>query len=796
MSSFPKEINPEKEDDDYESDNSSNIIKLINNLEENTNLDKLREINAKCVDLIFEEKPKKSLEYLKKLESFLESSVIDTNILIPKKFIIIILHNIACCFYKLKDLDNCVLYFDALIYHFDKNLENKYKISMTLNYFDSLIKSKNIIYEKKNLGEWVLDLRFSAKFHIQMSVLLSQAKRYVDSLYHAKLAGLICEDNIIKMSYLYQEIQDDFKNIKENGSINELNKMKEQINLNYTIISDLKKKVLNLRNNPCYYSDTNNIDINKKNKKKINTVYNNYFMYIKTMIKKKSKLSLFNKITNNESEIKKRNLYDSYDIYRKEQIDFFLKEKIILTEVKNNFEKKFIQKDDWLKKLTLDNVISLSALNYEDLDFDSDSKYELLRDSLLEKVVMFSVSYYCIANELRFLSKDKNNKNTNGEYYHYNALYFALIFLPPNCPIVNHFIKTYQKNYYKQGLDIVPEGEIINYKLNLTKKEVINDNENINNYNDYIYLVKTQKINKTIKQNYISMNNIKSKSKENKSIIRKKGILLYNDEYFTKNRKKNLINNIRNSSFYHNIKKYKLINISDSNIFDNKRVNESNISKISNSQNSNNTSIELDIKNMKLININFDLMPNNNYIQREKNSKIKDLKVPKFKLNLNNINFINNMNEVEESGNKTNKNKKDNKYKIKRDIINTKINLNSSGEKNVNNKNNSKKENKKILGNAKEITNFKKKLTNKRDFKDFSSGNILIKNISNNQLNKSINTNIIKITKINKLANLAKYFNIKDSINFGKGYLTERYNLKADKKLRKRKEINSEKNIK
>ena len=47
---------------------------------------------------------------------------------------------------------------------------------------------------------------------------------------------------------------------------------------------------------------------------------------------------------------------------------------------------------------------------------ENDRKYELLRDSILEKVIMLTVSYYCLSSELRYLSKDKNNNNINGEY--------------------------------------------------------------------------------------------------------------------------------------------------------------------------------------------------------------------------------------------------------------------------------------------------------------------------------------------------------------------------------------------
>ena len=45
----------------------------------------------------------------------------------------------------------------------------------------------------------------------------------------------------------------------------------------------------------------------------------------------------------------------------------------------------------------------LSALNYDDLDLESDPKYELLRDSILEKVIMLSVAYYCLGNDFTII---------------------------------------------------------------------------------------------------------------------------------------------------------------------------------------------------------------------------------------------------------------------------------------------------------------------------------------------------------------------------------------------------------
>lgn len=127
MTFFPKDKIIDEEDE--ESDNSSDIMSiLINELYEKPTIDKLLDVNKKCVDLILEEKYKVVLEYFKKLETFLESVIMDMKMLIPKKFILLFLNNMACCFQKLKDSENCISYLDALIFHFDNSLEKKYKI--------------------------------------------------------------------------------------------------------------------------------------------------------------------------------------------------------------------------------------------------------------------------------------------------------------------------------------------------------------------------------------------------------------------------------------------------------------------------------------------------------------------------------------------------------------------------------------------------------------------------------------------------------------------------------------------
>ena len=85
----------------------------------------------------------------------------------------------------------------------------------------------------------------------------------------------------------------------------------------------------------------------------------------------------------------------------------------------------------------------------EDLDLDSDSRFELLKDTILEKIVMLTVAYYCISKEMRLLSKDKDksNKKLNGEYYLYQAIEYSSLFFPASCPIIKNYISMYYKNY-------------------------------------------------------------------------------------------------------------------------------------------------------------------------------------------------------------------------------------------------------------------------------------------------------------------------------------------------------------
>lgn len=60
--------------------------------------------------------------------------------------------------------------------------------------------------------------------------------------------------------------------------------------------------------------------------------------------------------------------------------------------------------DDWIFNLNIGNVMHLLPMSLEELNLHVDNSHELSRDAMLEKIILLSVSYFCVGTELRFLS--------------------------------------------------------------------------------------------------------------------------------------------------------------------------------------------------------------------------------------------------------------------------------------------------------------------------------------------------------------------------------------------------------
>ena len=407
----------------------------------------LLELNNSAIQMIIDEKIEEALEILKDAEKKLEKN---NNLLTEPKIKVIINHNMACCYQKMKNIQKCIFYLEKVNNEFNSYLEKKHQVIIDNNFFINKIlleqAKPDVLY-----GDFILELRFCAKFHLQMCAAYSQSNNHREALYHANLAALICEDNIVKTYYLLRQTKKEIENEK-----NFPNKKYSQIFIEKLIENEPAIISLNEKINECAKNYKMGKNINKR-------------AFVKEDI-----LSFVNEKKN---KISTRN---------------------ILGVIKN---------DDWLNLFNIGNIMFLYAMSYDDLDLDSDPKYELLRDAIIEKILMLTVSFFSIANELRFLG----NKVDNGLYYHSKAVEISCLYLPSTCPIVKHYVNTYCK-YYGNGnlqIDLDKESKIDQEKYDITKDKILY----IEN-NDVINIIETKNV--PMDHNYfLNMNNVRNDNIDN-----------------------------------------------------------------------------------------------------------------------------------------------------------------------------------------------------------------------------------------------------------------------------------------
>ena len=422
---------------------NNNNQNIMNNIPSSSNIiHQILELNNQSIQLILEENIEAALEILSDAQILLNKH---KSIITESKVSVIINHNIACCYQKQKNIEKCINYLQKVNNEFNIYLENKHKIQINTNFFLNKILTEQI-NSNILLGDFILELRFCAKFHLQMCAAFSQNNNHIEALNHARLAALICEDNIVKTYFLFKQTKSEILKDTNNKKFSKI--FYEKLIENEPIIISLYKTIIECSNN---FKQGKNINKEIFTKEKI-----------------------FSFISNKETKISTRN---------------------ILGIIKN---------DDWLNLFNIGNIMFLYAMSYDDLDLDSDPKYELLRDAIIEKILMFTVAYFSIANELRFI----NNNNDNGSYYHSKAVEISCLFLPVSCPIVKHYVNTYFE-YYDNNKNIIDWEKdckkIDNYDITKDKILFCGDDNCVN-------ITEIKYLNNSQNEQIIQLNNNKSES--------------------------------------------------------------------------------------------------------------------------------------------------------------------------------------------------------------------------------------------------------------------------------------------
>ena len=99
--------------------------------------------------------------------------------------------------------------------------------------------------------------------------------------------------------------------------------------------------------------------------------------------------------------------------------------------------------------------MNLTPMNSDELNTQSDVFQELSKDTMLEKFILYVVAYFCVGTEIRFWATKMEKKESPQEYikvwssemWHGKSLQVACIFLPEDCPLVDHIIKSYKKHH-------------------------------------------------------------------------------------------------------------------------------------------------------------------------------------------------------------------------------------------------------------------------------------------------------------------------------------------------------------
>lgn len=118
-----------------------------------------------------------------------------------------------------------------------------------------------------------------------------------------------------------------------------------------------------------------------------------------------------------------------------------------------------------IAQTNIGSIVQMQLLETSQCLSDYDRRYELTRESVLERIALLVTSYFCVSTEKRFTSQNDKSKRRDSEFYHCHALKTACAFLPAECPLVSHMYATYQKHYSAVQQSIVALPVIVARRL-------------------------------------------------------------------------------------------------------------------------------------------------------------------------------------------------------------------------------------------------------------------------------------------------------------------------------------------
>jgi hypothetical protein len=74
--------------------------------------------------------------------------------------------------------------------------------------------------------------------------------------------------------------------------------------------------------------------------------------------------------------------------------------------------------NNWIYNLNIGNVMNLTPMNSDELNSQTDVFQELSKDTMLEKIILYVVAYFCVGTEIRFqATKVEKKKGSPAAYF-------------------------------------------------------------------------------------------------------------------------------------------------------------------------------------------------------------------------------------------------------------------------------------------------------------------------------------------------------------------------------------------